>query len=130
MGKIEILSIKVIRNSQTLLYDENGVAGIMKIYYTVDGEIRRKFFKTLENVDYIFPSKLYKCVFEWSPKFKRNLLEVKDIKGREEIKFHLGNKSEDSKGCILMTSSELSEMTKLLLKDETKKVYWIEFINY
>lgn len=130
MPKIEILSIKVVRSAQALLYDDNGVNGTMKVYYTSDGQIRRRHFNTLENIENIFPAKGYKCVFEWSPKFKRNLLEVKGVKGREEIKFHQGSKSEHSEGCILMSSSELSEMMKLLQSDEEKKEFFIEFINF
>lgn len=70
--------------------------------YTL-GFIRHKdfFCFTLEPVNKI-PCGTYPIVWEYSPKFKTNLWELKDVSGRTEIKVHVGNSPQDTEGCILL----------------------------
>lgn len=42
----------------------------------------------------------YKVVYEWSPKFKMNLFELKDVPGRTESKIHVLNHYFQTEGCI------------------------------
>lgn len=48
------------------------------------------------------PAGRYPVVIEWSPKFSRDLLELKDVPGFSEVKFHAGNSPEDTDGCPLV----------------------------
>lgn len=51
------------------------------------------------------PAGTWKLRLEWSPKFKRNLYEMKGIPGRSEIKYHYGNTLDDTDGCPLLGQS-------------------------
>lgn len=48
------------------------------------------------------PCGTYPIVWEWSPKFKCNLWELKNVPERREIKFHAGNEVTDTEGCVLV----------------------------
>lgn len=67
---------------------------------------------TIENKTTIFPEGQYIIKLEKSPKFKRYLWELKGIKGRSEIKIHIGSRSEQSRGCILVSEIDLTELHK------------------
>lgn len=47
------------------------------------------------------PSGRYKVVMSYSPKFKKVLPEVLDVKGYSGIRIHWGNTAKDTLGCIL-----------------------------
>ena len=68
--------------------------------------------KTLERADdnnkpniSCIPSGVYKCVLEYSAKFKRELWEVKGVENRSECKFHSANYWHDLNGCIALGTS-------------------------
>ena len=44
----------------------------------------------------------YKCVYEYSPRFERNLWELKDVPNRSECKFHASNYWKQLNGCIAL----------------------------
>ena len=46
------------------------------------------------------PNGEYKCVLEYSPRFKRGLWELKDVPNRSECKFHASNYWNQLNGCI------------------------------
>jgi hypothetical protein len=48
------------------------------------------------------PAGEYKCLYEYSPKFKRNLWELKDVPNRSECKFHASNYWNQLNGCIAL----------------------------
>ena len=48
------------------------------------------------------PEGSYNCVYEYSPKFKRDLWELKDVPGRSECKFHVSNYWNQLNGCIAL----------------------------
>ena len=46
------------------------------------------------------PAGFYKMVFEYSPKFKRKLWELKSVPGRSEAKIHQANYFRQLNGCV------------------------------
>ena len=44
----------------------------------------------------------YPVVLEWSPKFEKNLWEIKEVPGRSETKFHSANYWHQLNGCIAL----------------------------
>jgi hypothetical protein len=48
------------------------------------------------------PSGEYIVILSHSPKFKRILPEVLNVKGFEGIRFHSGNTTKDTEGCVLV----------------------------
>jgi hypothetical protein len=48
------------------------------------------------------PKGTYEVVISWSNKFKKNMLEVKNVKGFSGIRIHSGNTVEDTYGCPLV----------------------------
>ena len=83
--------------------DGKAVHGLMR----VDG----REIATLENEDYIIPAGTYPIAVTWSPKFKRMLPLVLNVKGRSGIRVHRGTKPEHSRGCILVSAAMEQELT-------------------
>lgn len=48
------------------------------------------------------PYGMYKLLWTYSPKYRRMLPEICDVKGFSGIRVHSGNTEEDSSGCILL----------------------------
>lgn len=48
------------------------------------------------------PKGEYQCLFEYSPKFKTNLWEIKGVPNRSECKFHASNYWNQLNGCIAL----------------------------
>ena len=44
----------------------------------------------------------YECVYEYSPRFERNLWELKGVPNRSECKFHVSNYWDQLNGCIAL----------------------------
>ena len=91
--------IRLIRKSK----DGKAVRGCLRL-----GE---QEVATLENADYIIPAGTYPIAVTWSPKFKRMLPLVLNVKGRSGIRFHRGTKPEHSRGCILVSAAMEQELT-------------------
>ena len=91
--------IRLIRKSK----DGKAVRGLM--------HVNGQEVATLENADYIIPCGTYPLRVTWSPKFKRMLPLVLNVKGRSGIRFHRGTKPEHSRGCILVSAAMEQELT-------------------
>lgn len=65
------------------------------------------------------PSGKYRVTLTWSPKFKKNLPLVNDVKCYSGIRFHAGNTANDSAGCILLGKNSAVGMV-------TNSTYWTE----
>lgn len=48
------------------------------------------------------PSGVYRCVLEYSPRFKKDLWEIKGVENRSECKFHSANYWHQLNGCIAL----------------------------
>lgn len=53
------------------------------------------------------PAGKYRMVYEHSEKFNRKLWELKDVPGRDEIKFHVANFADQLLGCIAVGDMHL-----------------------
>lgn len=62
--------------------------------------IERPWLDNKTNISCI-PNGSYKLAVTYSNRFKKNLIQVLDVPGRDGIRFHPGNSVEDSTGCIL-----------------------------
>ena len=91
--------IHLIRKSK----DGKAVRGLM--------HVNGQEVATLENADYIIPAGTYPIAVTCSPKFKRMLPLVLNVKGRSGIRFHRGTKPEHSRGCILVSAAMEQELT-------------------
>ena len=84
------------------------------------------------------PSGFYKLIVNQSPKFKRMLPRILDIKGFDGVLMHRGNSANDSLGCILIgykkgensifesTKAETDLVNRLLLHNQ--EVHTIEIV--
>jgi hypothetical protein len=87
------------------------------------------------------PTGKYTMVWEHSPKFNRNLWELKNVPGRSEIKFHVANFARNLNGCIgvgdlhtdldqngtrdLRNSANTLQKIHQLTQGQTKATLWI-----
>lgn len=80
------------------------------------------------------PLGTYKIEITYSPKFKKNLPLLYNVKGFEGIRIHSGNTAKDSLGCIIvgknkkvgMVLDSRSTMTKLMkILTNTKENIWL-----
>ena len=73
------------------------------------------------------PSGTYKVAITFSPKFKKDLPLIQNVKGFEGIIIHSGNDSDDTEGCILVGKNKVkgqvidSRLTFTTLMDKIKK---------
>lgn len=84
------------------------------------------------------PSGTYKLIINQSPKFKRILPRILDIKGFDGVLLHRGNSASDSLGCILIgykkgensifesTKAESDLVKRLLLHNQ--EIHTIEIV--
>lgn len=59
------------------------------------------------------PAGTYKVIFNWSPKFERNLPRLLNVPHFDGILIHPGNTADDSAGCILVgKNTEVGRLTE------------------
>ena len=71
---------------------------------------------TLENADHLIPSGTYPLKKTWSPRFKKMMPEICDVRERNGIRIHLGTKPEHSTGCVLVDYATYANLNVLLDK--------------
>lgn len=68
------------------------------------------------------PYGIYKVLWSYSPKYKRMMPEVLNVKGFSGIRIHSGNTADDSSGCILLGFNK--EVGKVLDSRKTCKKFY------
>lgn len=59
------------------------------------------------------PGGIYECGIIYSPHFKRNLVDIKNVPNRTDIRIHAGNTVKDTQGCPLVgINSALGTLTQ------------------
>ena len=99
-----MFEIKIVRNSYSI--DRT----IGKMFVPFDGAE----YATMEpNLVKAIPKGRYKLTLYKSPKFKREVLLLHDVPGRQFIEIHHGNYPKDTSGCILV-GCRYDESAKML----------------
>ena len=73
---------------------------------------------TLENKRYLIPEGKYPISTTYSPKFKRNLPLLSNVKDRSGIRVHRGTKPEHSRGCILVNDRLYEDVVNDFISDD------------
>lgn len=68
------------------------------------------------------PYGIYKVLWSYSPKYRRMMPEVLNVKGFSGIRIHSGNTADDSSGCILLGFNK--EVGKVLDSRKTCKKFY------
>lgn len=119
--------LEIIRDiKQVDHFDPNRVTGKLYIKYKDSLTEKQITFGTLENNKYLFPEGTYTIQYEYSPKFRKHLWEFTNIPNRTEIKFHTGNLSSHSLGCIILSNPAIKTLHQIL---NPKKKYQIKIQN-
>lgn len=50
------------------------------------------------------PAGTYVCQLRFSPKHDREVYELQDVPGRDDVEIHIGNTTADSRGCLIIGS--------------------------
>ena len=74
---------------------------------------------TLENKRYLIPEGKYPVSTTYSPKFKRNLPLLSNVKNRSGIRVHRGTKPEHSRGCILVNDRLYEDIVMDFISDDS-----------
>lgn len=64
------------------------------------------------------PTGIYKVTVTYSPKYKKNMPLINNVKGYSGIRIHSGNTSKDTEGCLI-----LGRNTKVGMVTESRKTY-------
>ena len=73
---------------------------------------------TLENKRYLIPEGKFPISTTFSPKFKRNLPLLSNVKNRSGIRVHRGTKPEHSRGCILVNDRLYEDVVNDFISDD------------
>lgn len=95
------MKIEVVRT----YFNQNYTKGIMLVDnkffgYTLEPQTKRS--DEISCLNRCIDAGEYLAVYEYSPKFKQHLIELKNVPERTEIKIHAGNFRRDTRGCILV----------------------------
>lgn len=95
------MKIEVIRT----YYNQNYTRGVMLVDneffgYTLEPQIKGSNERSYLNR--CISEGKYVAEYEYSPKFKQHLIELKNVPNHTEIKVHSGNFRRDTRGCILV----------------------------
>ena len=74
---------------------------------------------TLENKRYLIPEGKYPISTTYSPKFKRNLPLLSNVKNRSCIRVHRGTKPKHSRGCILVNDRLYADIVMDFISDDS-----------
>ena len=108
MAKFRLLRLPIAENS-------DAVRGLLYVHLP-------KFdwcflSNSLENKRYLIPEGTYPISTTYSPKFKRNLPLLSNVKNRTGIRIHRGTKPEHSRGCILVNDKQFESIIMDFISD-------------
>ena len=95
------MKIEVVRT----YFNQNYTKGIMLVdneFFGYTLEPQKKGSNETSYLNRCIDAGKYVAVYEYSPKFKQNLIELKNVRNHTEIKIHAGNYRKDTRGCILV----------------------------
>lgn len=95
------MKIEVVRT----YYNQNYTKGIMLVdnrFFGFTLEPQRKGSNEVSYLNRCINTGKYLAVYEYSAKFKKHLIELKNVRNHTEIKIHAGNYRKDTRGCILV----------------------------
>jgi hypothetical protein len=76
------------------------------VCYTLEDVVREQAGLPVEkwkiHGETAIPRGIYEVKFTYSPKYKRDMLQVMDVPGFSGIRIHSGNSDQDTEGCILV----------------------------
>lgn len=95
------MKIEVIRT----YFNQNFTKGVMLVdnkFFGYTLEPQRKGSNEVSHLNRCVDTGKYVAVYEYSAKFKKHLIELKNVRNHTEIKIHSGNFRSDTRGCILV----------------------------
>ena len=95
------MKIEVIRT----YFNQNYTKGIMlvdDVFFGYTLEPQKKGSNETNCLNRCIDTGKYVAVYEYSAKFKKHLIELKNVRNHTEIKIHSGNFRSDTRGCILV----------------------------
>lgn len=95
------MKIEVIRT----YYSQNYTKGLMfvnDVFFGYTLEPQKKATNETSYLNRCIDTGTYIAEYEYSPKFKQHLIELKNVPNHTEIKIHAGNFRKDTRGCILI----------------------------
>ncbi len=108
LGTLYSIKMKTIYVIRDLFFDGQASLGTCLIYegskQLFKSESLERGWVNNQNMISCVPVGDYDLVLEWSPKFKKDLWELKDVPGRSECKFHAANYWMQLNGCIALCS--------------------------
>lgn len=95
------MKIEVVRT----YFNQNYTKGIMLVdnkFFGYTLEPQKKGSNETSCLNRCIDTGTYVAEYEYSPKFKQHLIELKNVPNHTEIKIHSGNFRKDTRGCILV----------------------------
>lgn len=95
------MKIEVVRT----YFNQNYTKGVMLVdnkFFGYTLEPQRKGSNETSHLNRCINTGKYVAEYEYSAKFKKHLIELKNVPDHEEIKIHAGNYRKDTRGCILV----------------------------
>lgn len=95
------MRIEVIRTYFNRDYTK-GVMLVNNKFFGYTLEPQRKGSNEISYLNKCIDAGKYLAEYEYSAKFKKHLIELKNVRNHTEIKIHAGNFRKDTRGCILV----------------------------
>lgn len=95
------MKIEVVRT----YFNQNYTKGVMLVdneFFGYTLEPQKKESNETSYLNRCIDTGKYVAVYEYSPKFKQHLIELKNVPNHTEIKIHEGNFRSNTRGCILV----------------------------
>lgn len=110
MAKLRLARLPIAENS-------DAVRGRLWVYIPKVGWML--ICNSLENKRYLIPEGTYPISTTLSPKFKRYLPLLSNVKNRSGIRIHYGTKPEHSRGCILVNDKIFEGIVNDFIYDDS-----------